>query len=360
MASVNEKELSRIIKSGEASGVYYLYGTDHYTIEKYTRAMIDSVVKKGDETYNLHRFQGRDLDVEGMSDACEGFPMFADKLCVTVCDLDMEEETKARQSHSRIDETRLKLLYDTVSDLPETTVLIFYTANIDICGGKKYPSPKNKKLADLISKNGTVCEINIKSRNEVIKIISARISKQGGSIEEAAAGLVYDNCCGNMNMIMNEIDKLSAFSNGNIITVNDVEMLTPDYNDAKSYDLADAAAAGNASRTMQLYNELIAKPENTPVYLLYVLTGSMNDLYRARLALDYNHSMSDVSADFGYAKNVEFRLKKAFSSVRRLSAAHLRNCIEILAQADIDMKTGAGVPEVILETAIIKMLAGGK
>ena len=37
MASVNEKELMRIIKSGELSGAYYLYGTDRYAVENTVR-----------------------------------------------------------------------------------------------------------------------------------------------------------------------------------------------------------------------------------------------------------------------------------------------------------------------------------
>ena len=46
---MNEKELTRIIKSGELSGVYYLYGTDLYSVEKYKREMVKRTVKAGDE-----------------------------------------------------------------------------------------------------------------------------------------------------------------------------------------------------------------------------------------------------------------------------------------------------------------------
>ena len=348
MASVNERELSRLIKSGELSGAYYLYGTDLYTIEKYKREMVSRVVKKGDETYNLHEFQGRDLDAEGISEACDGYPMFADKLCVTVCDLDLETE--------RLSDSRMKMLTETAANLPDTTVLIFYTANIDVCGGKKYPTAKNKKLIDLIAKKGTVCEIPLKSRSEAVKMICARASKLGSPMDDKAAGLLWERCCGDMNMIVSEIDKLTSFANGSPVTVQTVEALTPETGDAKSYNLAAAVAAGNISRATELYNELIDN-RSDPVYLLYVLTGSMNDLYRARLALDYNHGVPDAVKDFGYSKALEFRVKNAFSAVRRTSADHLRRCMEILAQADMDMKSGAGAPAIIIEKAIIQMLS---
>lgn len=357
MASVNEKELTRIIKSGELSGVYYLYGTDLYSVEKYKREMVKRTVKAGDETYNLHEFEGKDIDTDGLSEAVDGFPMFADKLCVTVCDLDLEEETKQRPGHRKLDETRMKQLTETVSNVPDTTVLIFYTANINVCGGKKYPTPKNKKLIDIVAKKGTVCEINVKSRSESVRIICAESSKRGSAMDEKAAGLLFDRCCGNMTMIMNELDKLTSYANGKSIDVHTVELLTPDSGDAKSYSLADAVAAGNMNRSMELFRELINDPENTPVYLLYVLTGSMNDLYRARLALDYNHGLPEIMKDFGYSPSVEFRVKNALSSVRRTDIRHLRKCLEILAKADIDMKSSGADPAVILEKAIVEMLA---
>ena len=222
---MNEKELTRIIKSGELSGVYYLYGTDLYSVEKYKREMVKRTVKAGDETYNLHEFEGKDIDTDGLSEAVDGFPMFADKLCVTVCDLDLEEETKQRPGHRKLDETRMKQLTETVSNVPDTTVLIFYTANINVCGGKKYPTPKNKKLIDLVAKKGTVCEINVKSRSESVRIICAESSKRGSAMDDKAAGLLFDRCCGNMTMIMNELDKLTSYANGKSIDVHTVELL---------------------------------------------------------------------------------------------------------------------------------------
>lgn len=348
MASINEKELTRIIKSGEISGVYYLYGTDLYNVVQYKKEMVKRIVREGDETYNLHEYQGKDIDTEAVSEACEAIPMFADKLCVTVCDLDLETE--------RLSDSRMKMLTETAANLPDTTVLIFYTANIDVCGGKKYPTAKNKKLIDLIAKKGTVCEIPLKSRSEAVKMICARASKLGSPMDDKAAGLLWERCCGDMNMIVSEIDKLTSFANGSPVTVQTVEALTPETGDAKSYNLADAVAAGNISRATELYNELIDN-RSDPVYLLYVLTGSMNDLYRARLALDYNHGVPDAVKDFGYSKALEFRVKNAFSAVRRTSADHLRRCMEILAQADMDMKSGAGAPAIIIEKAIIQMLS---
>lgn len=349
MAAITEKELNALIKSGNISGAYYLYGTDLYLTEQYARAMIKQTVKQGDEAYNLHTFEGKNLDVEALSEACEAVPMFADRLCVAVRDLDLEAE--------KLSDPKRKLLFETAGNLPESTVLIFYTANADVFGGKKTVTPKNKRLIDLIEKKGCACRLMIKSRSEAVKSIISRAGKQGCAIEQRAAEILWERCLGDMNMIVNELDKLSAYVSGGVIDAVCVEKLTPETGDAKAYNLADAVAAGNMGKSMELYNDLI-NSRSDPIYLLYVLTGSMNDLYRARLAIDFNRSVTDVMRDFSYARNVEFRVKNAFASARKASLPRLRRCMEILADADMDMKSGAGTPAVIIEKAIVQMLSG--
>ncbi len=344
---INEKELSRQIKSGELKGVYYLYGSDSFGVGKYRELMKKALIKQGDEAYNLHEYQGKNIDVDEVAQACEGLPMFADCVCVTVCDLDLEAE--------RLSADRLTLLLDTVNNLPDTTVLIFYTSSVDICDGKKYPTAKNKKLVDAVSKSGTVCVFPVKTASEISSAIKAACKELGCTVTDKAAVMLRERCLSDMNMIQCELEKLCSYTKGGLIDENAVAILTPETGDAKSYELADAAAVGNVGRAMELYHELIDS-RSDPIYLLYVLTGSMNDLYRARLAVDSGKSTADVIKDFGYKKTVEFRIKNAFSSVRRISVHRLRRCMEILLKADTDIKSGAGVPDIIVESAIAQML----
>ncbi|MGN0641836.1 MAG: DNA polymerase III subunit delta [Huintestinicola sp.] len=353
MPAVTSKELERSVKSGEIANAYYLYGTDFFSVSKYKKAIVDKVVRKGDETYNLHTFQGKDFDAEGFAEACEALPMFAERLCVTVCDLDLDKE--------RLGAAKEELIIDTVKNLPDTTVVIFFTSNIDICDGKKYPTAKNKKLADAVSKIGTVCELKTRTRSDIIKDIKAKAAGEGCTVDDKGAALLCDRCLSDYLMILNETDKLTAYvGKGGHIDEETVRLITPDNLDAKGYNLSDAVAAGDMSRAMAVYNEL-ADMKVDPVYMLYILAGSMNDLYRARLAIDSGKSISEAAADFGYAKNIEFRLKNAFSSARKTPVSRLRYCMEILAQTDVMFKTnsGAEAKSVLLEEAIVKMLSNG-
>ncbi len=346
MGAITQSELERRIKGGDISGAYYLYGTDFYDIQITEKSLVEKTVSKDDRDFNLHSFEGKDIDISALCDACECLPVFAEKLCVTVCDLDLETE--------KLPDKAMKQLTETIKNLPETTVLVFYTANADVCKGKKTPSAKNKKLIDAVSKSGTVCIFPTKTKSDAIREISRLCSKEGCTVDSAAADMLFERCCGDFLMIAGEVQKLCAYSAGKNITTETVNLLTPETPDAKGYELADAAAAGNISLSMKLLSELTAM-RSDPVYLLYVVTGSMIDIYRARLALDSKHSVGDVMNDFGYAKNLEFRVKNAFKAAGRTSAVRLRRCMEILTETDMRFKTGGGIPSVLLEEAIVKM-----
>ena len=348
MSEITKNELVRIIKAHDAQGAYYLYGNDEYNIQKLKNALVESVVDAGSQELNLHSFEGRS-DIGEIIEACEALPVFAEKMCVTVRDFDIDSVRPAAD--------KLKELYAEIEALPDTTVLIFFTQNTDICAGKKAPTDKNKKLVELIKKHGTVLKADTPTASDAAKEITAVCRDNGCEIDRKAAELIFMRTAGDMGLAVNEAEKMCAYANGRKITADDVLLLTPEQDDTKVYALTDAIAANDLNKAIAVYNKLIDN-RTDPVYLLYVITGSINDIYRARAALDSGHSVNDVSADFGYPKILSFRVSNAFKSAGRTNTAHMRHCMEILLKADLAIKTGAGAPETILESAVIQMLEG--
>ena len=88
MLYANEAELAKSIRAGEISTLYYFYGSDIASIEAYTKKLVSKLVKKDEQTYNLHSFDGKSLDLSVLSDVCEALPMFSDRVCITINDLD--------------------------------------------------------------------------------------------------------------------------------------------------------------------------------------------------------------------------------------------------------------------------------
>ncbi len=348
MAAVTESDLKRAVKDKSFKRAYYFYGKDVASIEKYVKGFVSRLVKKGDETYNLHSFDGKNFNLDDFSDVCDALPVFAEYVCCTVCDLNAEE----------LSADVLKRVSDIISDLPDTTVLIFYYTSVDVTGGKKFPTAKNKKLMDAVGKVGGVCNFALKTPAALSKEIMAKVSKAGCGITSEAAVFLAEQCSCNMLMIENEIDKLTAYAAGNEITEETVKALSPRQIETTSFDLARAITRMDVKTAMRLFNDLKLE-ETEPISILYAITGNIVDFYRARAAIASRKNASDVKEDFGY-KNMGFRVDSAFRDAQRISMPHLRMCVRILAETDIAMKSLKTDNMVLLEEAIVKMLNYGK
>ena len=271
--------------------------------------------------------------------------MFSFHVCCTVCDLNAE--TLAADI--------LKWLIDFISDLPDTTVLVFYYTSVDVTDGKRYPTPKNKKLMDAVAKIGSVCDFQYKTPEALAKDIDAMAKKEGAKIQYEAAVYLARLCGCSTIMAENEIAKLTAYVNGGEITKDTVDLLCSRQIETTSFDLAKAIARKDSHRSLALLNDLnIEKTE--AIAVLYAITASMVDLYRAKVAFNCRKNVSDVVNDFGYAKNVAFRVDNAFRDVNVYSLLHLRTCVQILVETDVAMKSLKTDKWVLLEEAVVRML----
>ncbi len=343
MSLVNETDLKSAIRNGKFSKVYHFYGKDIAEIEKTTKLLLSKALKKDDEAYNLHTFEGKNIDIGSLCEACEAIPMFADYVCCTVCDLNAEQ----------LNADSLNTLIAAVNDLPDTTILIFYNTSVDVTDGKKYPTAKNKKLIDAVSKCGTVCNFAYKTALVLSKDIMAKCKNR---ISKQAAEYLANLCGCNTMIIENEIEKLLSYTNGGEITIEIINMLSPKQLESTTFDLAKAIVKHDKNTAIRLLDELMQQ-KIEPVPIMYAITGNMMDLYRAKAALGARKGAVDVVNDFSYAKNISFRVENAFKDIRSLSITHLRECMRILTEADIAMKSLKTSNQTILEEAVIKMIS---
>jgi DNA polymerase-3 subunit delta len=328
--------------------VYYLYGKNVTDIEKAVRYIKSRAVKKGDELYNLREFSGKDFVAEAFSEACDCLPVFAEMNCVTVNDLNAE----------KLNAAELNIVLETVEKLAATNCVVFFQSGIDITDGKRYPTSKNKKLIDCVAKNGTVCEFPAKTAGVLAQDIMKYASSMGGSISKEAALFLADRVGFDSMIAERECEKLVAFKKDEI-TIDDIKILTPKELSSNIYDLAKAVSAFDRIRAMAIFDELI-KQRTDPIIIHYSLSGSFTDLYRAKCAIISARSPGDMREDFAYPKNVSFRVDNAFRDSNRASLSHLRECVKILSETDIKMKSGSGDNVILLETALIKMMFGNE
>ena len=153
-----ENQLLQHIKLGHLYRVYLLYGEEKYLKELYLKRLVRLASPEQFEEFNFHRFDGGELEVDRLIEACESLPFLAEQRCVVVEKFDFEGMPAA-------DKEKLTRLLE---DPPETTVLILVVDKEDFSAKK---SAGAKKLIALCDKAGAVLELKRRSMSDLVRFI---------------------------------------------------------------------------------------------------------------------------------------------------------------------------------------------
>ena len=93
--------------------------------------------------------------------------------------------------------------------------------------------------------------------------------------------------------------------------------------------------------------------------ILGALSSSYADLYRAKIAAAGGVQAQTLVEEFDY-KGKAFRLKYAARDCSHLSVEALRESLDILAQADRRLKSGAADKKTVLEETAAKLIVTAK
>jgi DNA polymerase-3 subunit delta len=342
MSEINAQILKKSLKT-ELSRVYFIYGKNVNDVEKSAKAIIKHTVTRESELFNYHQFDDKNFSASEFSSACASLPVFADYTCTVVHDIVTE----------KLSTEDIKLIIDTLQNLCETNVVVFYFTGYDITDKKKYPMIKAKKISDICMKIGTVCVCNPKSQAEITKEIGAYIKSKGGEISHDSSVYLAENCGFDSQIIKNECKKLLAYDR--IITKENIEKLTPKQLDANIYNLAHAVQNFDKKNALLILHSLFIMRVD-PIAILYSLSNTILDMYRAKIADVNKKSSSDVKEDFSYPKIFGFRVDNAFRDARRIRLSLLKRSIKIISVTDLQMKSTSMDSEILLETAIIRMM----
>ena len=112
---LTETALSSSIKAGNLENLYFIYGKESFLISMYVDRLIKKAVGDEDNDFNLQRLEGiPDPDV--LSEYAEALPVFAEHKVITVKDFDP----------GKCEDDILKRYIEIISDVPDTTILVFY------------------------------------------------------------------------------------------------------------------------------------------------------------------------------------------------------------------------------------------
>lgn len=219
------------------------------------------------------------------------------------------------------------------------------------------PKKNTAALTSIIKKaekNGSVCKFEQLDQNTLERYIAKWANQNGKLISHINASKLIGYCGSDLNLLKNEVDKISAYAKGEEITLDDIQKLASVNLETRIFTLSDAVINGQGDKAFQTLDRLFYQKEE-PVMMLYVLSNSFIDAYRIRVADECGVTQQQAAAEFDYKKRA-FALKNARRSTSHVSTEALRKCLDALLEADISFKSVSVNPRLYLEQLIARLL----
>lgn len=274
---------------------------------------------------NVSLFTDENFDVNNTLNACNQFSFFSEKRMVIVQDLakELTNDNKFR--------------FENYSKNPNIDCVLIL---IDTISSKVFDFMKNIEVIE--------CKPNDFFVQNYIK---NNVEKLGNTISLQNCKKLNDYCLGNLNRITLEIKKLSDYVGKNKeITAQVIDNLVFKDTELKVFDLTNALGVKDGNRALKILNDMITSGE-PPIKILGLINANFRRMMFAKINKGSN-------ADLAKALNVkEFAIAKAKESASFFSASQLKNIINLLLEADYNIKSGVMSQENVLYYVVCKIVS---
>lgn len=341
MTFFNELDLKNQISKGNFSNLYFIFGNDPYLNKYYVNQIVKKTIKTAEE-FNLHKADAS-TDIQQLYDSAAQLPLMSERRCLLIKDIDFDKMSKSEL------EEYLKL----ISQPNDTTIIIFWYENVQV----DYKQSGNfiKIMAQIQKMGGSVAQIERKKEYDLVKVLCKAAEQRGCRLEPNTARHLINRTSDNLGILMNEIDKLCAYTGSGHITEEAIDKLAVRTVETSVYELANAISAGNSSKALELLNDLFFQ-RIEPVFIFSVLTMPFVDMYRVFAAESAGLKPKEIADDFGYKKNTLFKLERASASARKLGGSKIMLCLKTLLDADTKIKGLNMDARMVLEQTVVKLL----
>jgi len=346
MPLIDEDGLSRLLKTDFTENKFLFFGDDGYLKEVYSDRLIKAVIKDENlKFFNFHVYEDGETSLDDILEDADILPVMTDKTLLLIknyplCDLG---------------EKGLKEFEEKLTSVPETTVMAFYYSSVDFTYSKR-DFPKWTAVIDLFKRVGTAADLSHRSERKIIKMLIKGASSRNTSIGEAEAAYLIETCGGDTGNLLNEFNKLCAFSGGEPITREMIDDCVTRSVEASVFDISASIFSGNADRAFEITNELLR--QKTPVQsIMGALNQSYMTIYRYKAARLAGRTAADFTDAFGYKGDQSFVFNKISAFANNTGMKKIRRSLDILSEADIKSKSTSVDPSILLTEVIAKLCA---
>ncbi len=340
MPSADEDIFAKMLKSELQYNIYLFCGNDDFLKEHYSNLLTKKVVDEALMFFNFHKYEDNAAPLYEVFADAENLPVMSEKTCIFVKNYSLD----------KLGSKELAEFENMLKGIPETTVIVFYFSADFI------PSGKNAKwdtVIKLFERLGCVVRTDHRSPAKLAKLLSSRAKERGTSIDTDTAVYLINAVGEDMQTVLNEFNKVCAFSEGKPITEEMIDMTATKSVEASVFDISTSIFSGNTDRAYSILNELLRQKVQSSA-VIGALANSYVNAYRLKAAFNAGMTAEDFYKDYQY-RETRYTFGKIAPFVKKSTISSLRKAVAILAEADKKSKSSAVADDILLTELISKL-----
>lgn len=328
------KKIKKELADGVIHPMYLLQGAEFFFLNLILEQIENAVLSDADKDFNRHLFYGKDSQISDIINACQRFPMMADKQMVIV-----------KEAHDlKKSEEIIKYLTNPIP----STVLIWFHPKGKIAG--------NTKLFKAFEKFGVFTADEITESN-MPQVIVGYLTSKGYEIDTNALRLAIDKGGNNFTNTLGELEKvLAVVPKSEKITVAHIEKFVGVNRKYNVFELQSALIKKDKTKAMDIVHFFLQNPkDNPPIMIMATLFSFFRKVavFQSLKGKTEKEIMSLVGIPFMAIS--DYRIASNNYSVRQIQYV-----ISLFHEADLQTKGILGTAtdtEKILEELVVKILA---
>lgn len=326
-ADIREKNIQRL---------YFFYGEETFLMSYYLGALRKQLLEPLTESFNYHRFNGENFDMDAFLEAVENLPMMAEHTLVQVDDIDL----------FKLNEGDREKVIGAFQDIPDYCTVIFTYLTV-----AWKPDKRLKKLWEAVESRGQMVEFRKQDQRELVSWVSRHFAAQKKRISNDLCTYLIDITGGTMTALSGEIQKICAYSGAEEIRKSDIDAVTEPVLDAVVFQMTDFISAGAYERAFTCLDQLL-KMQQEPLAILGALGSHFRRLSAAQCLLGQGKSAYDLQKLCGIP---DYPAKKTMEAARRMDKEFCGGASRLVLETDYQIKTSYDDPQRLLELLVLRL-----
>lgn len=335
------KAFSKDIKEKDMPSVLFLYGEEGYLINWAVESLLKRYVNPALVSLDYVKFQDEGESLAEILDACNTFSMMSERRIVWASEFPALRSSNAKGFTA----SDLELAEAYLKEPNQGTLLVFSTIN---------PEGKSE-MVKLLKSRAECYEFSQLDYSSLSGFISKRFTAAGVPADRELVKLIIDQS-GYFNKeteyrifnLVNDIEKMIAYSYGGQITEDAVSQVLNGDMDTFIFNLLDAVSGGQKDRAFGLLYNILSSGRD----VFGIVSMLVNQFELMLEVAEFKEEGKNLPQIAEIMKGSEFRIKKAMGYTEKFTVNKLKSVLSQLYEVDRNIKSGLLEPELALEILI--------